>query len=183
MQQQRFDRMARRRMNEPDESGPSAARSSILEGSRARQHRVEPGESSVSANHASAARSVRAAAQARPPMRVLGGGSVDPAAATITSPTPSSRRKPGCRWSCSSGGRAARSRCTARTSRRRPWATSRRCARTGDEPCLGYAFYAPPRAVPRARRFPTGPVSADAVLAHLARRRIRPRQRGAVTAA
>ena len=34
----------------------------------------------------------------------------------------------------------------------------------GDEPCLGYAFYAPPRAVPRAASFPTGPVSADAVL-------------------
>ena len=34
----------------------------------------------------------------------------------------------------------------------------------GDEPCLGYAFYAPPRAVPRAGLFPTGPVSADAVL-------------------
>jgi hypothetical protein len=38
----------------------------------------------------------------------------------------------------------------------------------GDEPpdaaCLGYAFYAPPGAVPRAGRFPTGPVSADAVL-------------------
>lgn len=33
-----------------------------------------------------------------------------------------------------------------------------------DSACLGYAFYAPPRAVPRARRFPTGPVSADAVL-------------------
>jgi hypothetical protein len=35
---------------------------------------------------------------------------------------------------------------------------------SGDEPCLGYAFYAPPRAVPRARLFPTGPVSPDAVL-------------------
>ncbi len=35
---------------------------------------------------------------------------------------------------------------------------------TGDEPCLGYAFYAPPSAVPRARNFPSGPVSADAVL-------------------
>ena len=34
----------------------------------------------------------------------------------------------------------------------------------GDEECLGYALYAPPRAVPRAQRFPTGPVSADAVL-------------------
>ncbi|WP_110314496.1 acetyltransferase [Mycolicibacterium moriokaense] len=34
----------------------------------------------------------------------------------------------------------------------------------GDSPCLGYAFYAPPGAVPRARLFPTGPVSADAVL-------------------
>jgi hypothetical protein len=34
----------------------------------------------------------------------------------------------------------------------------------GDAPCLGYAFYAPPGAVPRARLFPTGPVSADAVL-------------------
>ncbi|HEY5840222.1 MAG TPA: acetyltransferase [Mycobacterium sp.] len=33
-----------------------------------------------------------------------------------------------------------------------------------DEPCLGYVFYAPPRAVPRAGRFPTGPVSPDAVL-------------------
>ncbi|WNG87718.1 acetyltransferase [Mycobacterium sp. ITM-2016-00317] len=33
-----------------------------------------------------------------------------------------------------------------------------------DDPCLGYAFYAPPRSVPRATRFPTGPVSADAVL-------------------
>lgn len=31
-------------------------------------------------------------------------------------------------------------------------------------PCLGYAFYAPPRAVPRAALFPTAPVSADAVL-------------------
>jgi len=30
--------------------------------------------------------------------------------------------------------------------------------------CLGYAFYAPPRTVPRARRFPTAPVSPDAVL-------------------
>ncbi|MET0450927.1 MAG: acetyltransferase [Mycobacterium sp.] len=35
---------------------------------------------------------------------------------------------------------------------------------SGDEPCLGFAFYAPPRAVPRAGFFPTGPVSADAVL-------------------
>jgi hypothetical protein len=33
-----------------------------------------------------------------------------------------------------------------------------------DAPCLGYAFYAPPRAVPRATLFPSGPVSADAVL-------------------
>jgi hypothetical protein len=33
-----------------------------------------------------------------------------------------------------------------------------------DGPCLGYALYAPPRAVPRAQQFPTGPVSADAVL-------------------
>ena len=33
-----------------------------------------------------------------------------------------------------------------------------------EAPCLGYAFYAPPRAVPRARLFPSGPVSADAVL-------------------
>lgn len=30
--------------------------------------------------------------------------------------------------------------------------------------CVGYVLYAPPRAVPRAQRFPTGPVSADAVL-------------------
>lgn len=33
-----------------------------------------------------------------------------------------------------------------------------------EEPCLGYVLYAPPRAVPRAQRFPTGPVGADAVL-------------------
>lgn len=33
-----------------------------------------------------------------------------------------------------------------------------------DAPCLGYAFYAPPGAVPRARLFPTGPVSPDAIL-------------------
>lgn len=33
-----------------------------------------------------------------------------------------------------------------------------------DAHCLGYAFYAPPRAVPRAGLFPTAPVSADAVL-------------------
>lgn len=37
--------------------------------------------------------------------------------------------------------------------------------RGGDpETCRGYALYAPPRAVPRAQRFPTAPVSADAVL-------------------
>lgn len=35
---------------------------------------------------------------------------------------------------------------------------------SGDAPCLGYAFYAPPGAVPRAQLFPSGPVSADAVL-------------------
>lgn len=35
---------------------------------------------------------------------------------------------------------------------------------SGDEPCLGFALYAPPRAIPRAGLFPTGPVSADAVL-------------------
>jgi hypothetical protein len=34
----------------------------------------------------------------------------------------------------------------------------------GDPPCLGYVLYAPPRAVPRSHRFPTAPVSADAVL-------------------
>jgi hypothetical protein len=33
-----------------------------------------------------------------------------------------------------------------------------------DAACLGYAFYAPPGAVPRAQLFPSGPVSADAVL-------------------
>src|SRR6201988_3977007 len=33
-----------------------------------------------------------------------------------------------------------------------------------EPPCLGYVLYAPPGAVPRAQRFPTGPVSADAVL-------------------
>lgn len=34
----------------------------------------------------------------------------------------------------------------------------------GESDCLGYVLYAPPRAVPRANRFPTAPVSADAVL-------------------
>lgn len=33
-----------------------------------------------------------------------------------------------------------------------------------DDPCLGFAFYAPPGAVPRARLFPTAPVSPDAIL-------------------
>jgi hypothetical protein len=33
-----------------------------------------------------------------------------------------------------------------------------------EPPCLGYVLYAPPGAVPRAQRFPTAPVSADAVL-------------------
>lgn len=33
-----------------------------------------------------------------------------------------------------------------------------------EDACLGYVLYAPPRALPRAQRFPTGPVSADAVL-------------------
>ena len=33
-----------------------------------------------------------------------------------------------------------------------------------EPPCIGYVLYAPPRAVPRAQRFPTAPVSADAVL-------------------
>jgi len=33
-----------------------------------------------------------------------------------------------------------------------------------EAPCVGYVLYAPPRAVPRAHRFPTAPVSADAVL-------------------
>jgi hypothetical protein len=33
-----------------------------------------------------------------------------------------------------------------------------------DAQCLGYAFYAPPGVVPRAQLFPSGPVSADAVL-------------------
>ncbi|CAN5368127.1 hypothetical protein BH09ACT8_BH09ACT8_04970 [soil metagenome] len=36
---------------------------------------------------------------------------------------------------------------------------------TGTEAqCQGYVLYAPPHAVPRAQRFPTAPVSADAVL-------------------
>jgi hypothetical protein len=34
----------------------------------------------------------------------------------------------------------------------------------GDAQCQGYVLYAPPHAVPRAQQFPTGPVSADAVL-------------------
>lgn len=34
----------------------------------------------------------------------------------------------------------------------------------GESAFLGYAFYAPPRTVPRAHLFPTAPVSADAVL-------------------
>ena len=37
------------------------------------------------------------------------------------------------------------------------------CGQT-EPPCVGYVLYAPPRAVPRAHRFPTAPVSADAVL-------------------
>lgn len=33
-----------------------------------------------------------------------------------------------------------------------------------EQPCIGYALYAPPGAVPRAQCFPTAPVSPDAVL-------------------
>lgn len=43
-------------------------------------------------------------------------------------------------------------------------ATAAASDRVGDPPCLGYVLYAPPRTVPRAHRFPTAPVSADAVL-------------------
>ena len=35
---------------------------------------------------------------------------------------------------------------------------------SGEPACVGYVLYAPPHAVPRALRFPSGPVSADAVL-------------------
>jgi hypothetical protein len=38
------------------------------------------------------------------------------------------------------------------------------CTDRGEERCLGYALYAPPGAVPRVNRFPTAPVSPDAVL-------------------
>ncbi|WP_204801265.1 acetyltransferase [Mycobacterium riyadhense] len=47
------------------------------------------------------------------------------------------------------------------------WATSKAVPDERGQtepPCLGYVLYAPPRAVPRAHRFPTAPVSADAVL-------------------
>jgi len=37
-------------------------------------------------------------------------------------------------------------------------------ASDSDDSCLGYVLYAPPRTIPRAQRFPTGPVSPDAVL-------------------
>jgi hypothetical protein len=37
-------------------------------------------------------------------------------------------------------------------------------AASSEAPCIGYALYAPPGAVPRASCFPTGPVSPDAVL-------------------
>ncbi len=37
-------------------------------------------------------------------------------------------------------------------------------AKQGEAQCLGYILYAPPHAVPRVLRLPTGPVSADAVL-------------------
>ena len=133
-------------------------------GSRAYRHRLEPGEFSVSANHAPAARSVRAAAQARAPMRVLGGGSVDPAGRR--SPVRPRVREGSLAVDGdarvgvvrSDGGALPRRRFDGRRRRRRD-ATQR-----GDNPCLGYAFYAPPGAVPRARLFPSGPVSADAVL-------------------
>lgn len=45
-----------------------------------------------------------------------------------------------------------------------PVAEGQKKASSDDAPCVGYALYAPPGAVPRARSFPTAPVSADAVL-------------------
>lgn len=43
-------------------------------------------------------------------------------------------------------------------------ATDDDASEADDKPCLGYAFYDPPSVVPRARLFPSGPVSPDAVL-------------------
>ena len=57
-------------------TGLPARRLLSWNGGHAHRRRLEPGEFSVSANHAPAARSVRAAAQARAAVRVLGGGSV-----------------------------------------------------------------------------------------------------------
>ena len=45
-----------------------------------------------------------------------------------------------------------------------PAAEGERIGEDAEQPCLGYILYAPPHAVPRALRLPTGPVSADAVL-------------------
>ena len=54
--------------------------------------------------------------------------------------------------------------CSAPAGGRPTRPTTTRQSNAPTHPCLGYAFYAPPGAVPRARLFPTGPVSADAVL-------------------
>ena len=56
----------------------------------------------------------------------------------------------------------------ARRARPRPNTTTtgaaRRIPTSRKRPCVGYALYAPPGAVPRAGSFPTSPVSPDAVL-------------------
>ena len=85
---------------------------------------------------------------------------VDARRRAITSPTRSSRRKPGCRWSCWSGDRAVRSPSTVRTG------SSRLATRlSGDDALPGLRVLRAAAAPCRAPRlFPTGPVSADAVL-------------------
>ena len=140
--------------NGPSANGPQAMLL-FWNGGRAHRRRVEPGEFSVSANHAPAARSVRAAAQARAAVRVLGGGSVDPRQARITSTDPEFEKEAwlsmvmlewgscGQMASAPAGGRADAT----------DDDSSEQC---GDAPCLGYAFYAPPGAVPRAGSFPAG---------------------------
>ena len=110
----------------------------------------EPGEASAGTYHAPAARSVRAAAQARSSMCVLGGRSVDlqrPGRPPLSDPEFEKEA-----WLSMVMLEWGVVRPDGGAVPRRRWDDD--AVLTGDEPCLGYAFYAPPRAVPRASYFP-----------------------------
>ena len=151
------------RMNDPAKAGLRGRALLSWSGSRARQHRVEPGESSVSANHAPAARSRSSSCPSTRGDACSGRSIRRPCGGDDHLTDPEFEKEAWLsmvmlEWgSCGQIAVHCPDSPTAGEDEAPP-------VQSGDAPCLGYAFYAPPGAVPRARRFPTGPVSPDAVL-------------------